>query len=456
MNIVLRVISGPHEGQEYRIDHSGSFIVGRASRAAFPMTADLALSREHFQLENFPPLCHLVDLGSTNGTKVNGLRVERVLLREGDMVAAGDSAFAIHYIGGEVEARLRDRCAGCGVQLEHGVPLDSTGPLEAPLPLAALRPSASSLLCVDCDARRKQFPETSPDYLIEDVIGEGGMGTVYRAQQISRNRRVAIKMMIANSTAGEKALNYFHREIQALRDMLMPGGKCHPSIVEFYELFQIEGHFQLVMEYVDGKNALDWLRALKQPMPYATAALIGQDLLSALHFAHTKGYVHRDIKPSNLLVMGPVHRPRVKLSDFGLAKSMVESTVFSNLTRQGEVGGSLGFLSPEHIRQFGEVRAPADIYCAGATLFYLLTEKYPYLGFDPGRPDSYEMILDHPPVPLRAYRPDAPEALESILLKALRKRPHSRWKSARAMWQALRAFLKSGQAAPGQATSDQA
>ena len=115
--------------------------------------------------------------------------------------------------------------------------------------------------------------------------------------------------MIANSTAGEKALNYFHREIQALRDMLMPGGKCHPSIVEFYELFQIEGHFQLVMEYVDGKNALDWLRALKQPMPFATAALIGQDLLSALHFAHTKGYVHRDIKPSNLLVMGPVHRP---------------------------------------------------------------------------------------------------------------------------------------------------
>ncbi len=81
--------------------------------------------------------------------------------------------------------------------------------------------------------------------------------------------------------------------------------------------------------------------------------------------------------------MGPVHRPRVKLSDFGLAKSLVSSTVFSNLTRQGEVGGSIGFLSPEHIRKFGEVREAADIYCAGATLFYLLTEKYPYLGFDP-------------------------------------------------------------------------
>jgi len=446
MNIVLRVISGPHEGQEYQINRGGSFIVGRTSRAAFPMTGDLALSREHFQLENFPPLCHLVDLGSTNGTKVNGMRVERVLLREGDLVAAGDSSFAVHYTGGGDDARLRTACAGCGVQLENGVPFTSTK-LEGVTSVGTVpQPLISSLLCTDCEARRKQFPETSPDYLIEEVIGEGGMGTVYRARQISRNRRVAIKMMIANSTAGEKALNYFHREIRALRDMLMPGGKCHPSIVEFYELFQIEGHFQLVMEYVDGKNALDWARALKQPMPIATAAQIGQDLLSALHFAHGKGYVHRDIKPSNLLVMGPVHRPRVKLSDFGLAKSMVNSSVFSNLTRQGDVGGSVGFLSPEHIRQFGEVREPADIYCAGATLFYLLTEKYPYLGFDPGRADSFEMILDHPPVPLRAFRPDAPEGLEQILLKALRKRPSSRWKSAEAMWQALHAFLVPGSA----------
>ena len=81
-------------------------------------------------------------------------------------------------------------------------------------------------LCESCEATRRMFPDTSPDYLIEEMIGEGGMGQVYRARQISRNRRVAIKMMIANSTAGEKAMNYFHREIHALRDMLMPGGKC--------------------------------------------------------------------------------------------------------------------------------------------------------------------------------------------------------------------------------------
>jgi serine/threonine-protein kinase len=135
--------------------------------------------------------------------------------------------------------------------------------------------------------------------------------------------------------------------------------------------------------------------------------------------------------------MGPVHRPRIKLSDFGLAKSFADTNLFATLTRQGDIGGSTSFLSPDHIREFRNVKEPADIYSAGATLYYLLTNKYPYLGFDPRRADSYEIILQHPPVPLRAFRPDAPEELERILQKALEKQPRDRWKSARAMGDAL-------------------
>jgi serine/threonine-protein kinase len=446
MGIVLRVTAGPHEGHEYLIDQSGSYVVGRASTASFPVSRDSTLSRQHFQLENLPPVCHLVDLGSTNGTKVNGLRVQRVMLREGDTISAGDSCFRVHFEQSEGDETDRQRCAGCATQLDPGGQrslhdLSSESRDRAVGVLNAPAHAVSVLLCESCEARRYQFPETSPDYLIEELIGEGGMGQVYRALQISRNRRVAIKMMIANSTAGDKALDYFHREISALRGMLMPGTKCHPGIVEFYDLFQVEGHLQLVMEFVDGKNALQWVRALPGPLPIASAARIGQLLLSALHYAHSRGYVHRDIKPSNLLVMGPAHRPLVKLSDFGLAKSLVDSNVCANLTRQGDVGGSIGFLSPEHIRQFGEVREPADIYCAGATLYFLLTEKYPFLGFDPERTDAYEMVLEHPPVPLRAFRPDAPEGLERVLHKALNKQPRHRFNSAGAMWQALRPFV---------------
>jgi serine/threonine-protein kinase len=247
-------------------------------------------------------------------------------------------------------------------------------------------------------------------------------------------------MMSTNNTTGDKASSYFRREIEVLRDLLMPGGKSHHSIVSFYEIYEVDSQFQLVMEYVDGKNAHEWVAELGEPLPIGSGARIGRHLLQALEYAHSKGYVHRDVKPSNLLIFGPMHRPRVKLTDFGLAKSFAATEGLTSLTRQGDIGGSIGFISPEHIRQFKEIREPADIYSAAATLFFLWTGKFPYLGFDPRQPDSYQMILQHPPVPLRAFRPDAPEGLERILLKALQKQPKDRWKSAGAMASALRAF----------------
>jgi serine/threonine-protein kinase len=436
MAVVIRVTSGPHSGQEYLVDRRQTFLVGRSSRVHFPMTGDMLLSREHFRIENQPPLCHLLDLGSTNGTKVNGLRVERVQLREGDVITAGDSSFVIHFCESSGDGTPVSVCSGCGKRMaaDHG-------PDNGFAPLAARNDLGPELwLCGECEARRLKYPKTHSDYLIEEWVGGGGMGEVFRARQLSKNRPVAIKMMSANCSIGDKANGYFQREIDVLRDLLMPGGQCHPSIVAFYELFEIDGQFQLVMEYVDGKNALEWTKALKQPLPFSSAAQIGRHLLSALDYAHSKGYVHRDVKPSNLLVLGPIHRPRVKLSDFGLAKSFDETEGFTTLTRQGDVGGSIGFISPDHIRDFRETRAPADIYSAGATLFYLLTNRYPYLGFDPRKPGSYEIILQNPPVPLRAFRPDAPEGLERILLKALQKQPRDRWKSAQVMADALRPF----------------
>ena len=437
MAVVIRVTSGPHSGQEYLIDRRQAFMVGRSSRVHFPMTKDLLLSREHFRIENQPPVCHLADLGSTNGTKVNGLRVGRVQLRDGDVITAGDSSFLVQFAEGSSDGECLATCAGCGKRISAE---DSP---NLPLEVLSYRPCdefTTTWLCQDCQARRLKFPKTHADYLIEEWIGGGGMGEVYRARQLSRNRPVAIKMMSTNSTVGDKANDYFRREIEVLRDLLMSEGQSHPSIVAFYEIYEIDSQFQLVMEYVDGKNALEWTRALKDPLSISSAAQIGRHLLSALDYAHSKGYVHRDVKPSNLLVMGPSHRPRVKLTDFGLAKSFDETEGYTTLTRQGDIGGSIGFISPDHIRGFREAREPADIYSAGATLFYLLTNRYPYLNFDPRQPGSYEIILQHPPLPLRAFRPDAPEGFERVILKALQKQPRDRWKSAQAMADALRPF----------------
>jgi eukaryotic-like serine/threonine-protein kinase len=435
MGVLLRVTSGPHTGQELRIEVQDTFTVGRSSRVHFPMVYDQALSREHFQIKNEPPLCHLVDLGSTNGTKVNGLRVGRVLLRERDVITAGDSEFLVHFIEDSDDTLRFVTCAGCGGR----IPI-LPGASLSDIKVFSQSGKAQIWLCDECQARRLKFPRTHSDYLIEEWIGGGGMGEVFRARQLSRSRPVAIKMISANTAVGEKAGVYFRREIEVLRDLLMPSGQCHHSIVAFYEIYEVDSQFQLIMEYVDGKNALEWAKELDKPLPIASAAQIGRHLLSALEYAHSKGYVHRDVEPSNLLVFGPVRRPRVKLTDFGLAKSFANSEGLNNLTRQGDVGGSIGFISPDHIRQFSDIREPADIYCAAATLFFLLTNKYPYLGFDPREPGSYEIILQHPAVPLRAFRPDAPEGLERILQKALQKQPRDRWKSAQAMADALRPF----------------
>src|SRR5262245_46163935 len=183
MGVVIRVTSGPHSGQEYLVDRRQGFLVGRSSRVHFPMTGDMLLSREHFRIENQPPQCHLMDLGSTNGTKVNGLRVERAQLREGDVITAGDSSFVIHFCESTGDGGQMATCAGCGqrMAIPNGV--------EAGLSAAAewIQYWTNVWLCGECENRRQRFPKTHPDYLIEDWIGGGGMGEVFRGRQLSKN-----------------------------------------------------------------------------------------------------------------------------------------------------------------------------------------------------------------------------------------------------------------------------
>ena len=426
MNVVLEVTAGPHLGKLYHFDRHETFIVGRSSLVQFSVPNDGFLSREHFLIEFNPPACFLRDLGSTNGTRVNGLRVGTRRLYNNDIVTAGGSSFVLHVeqpdpITGKILCRI------CGMPAPSGTTI-----------VAAPGDEKISWLCKNCIQQRLLYPQTRPTYHIERRVGSGGMGEVYLARDLLHNRPVAIKMMTPAVAASERLKLRFEREMEVLRSLK------HPRIVEFYDIHEIDGQFHLVMEYVDGQNALAWVGSLPAPLSVSTAASIGVQLLSALDHAHQKGYVHRDIKPSNLLVIGPPQRPTVKLSDFGLAKSFRDDLGFGGLTHQEDVGGSGGFISPDHIRGFRDAKEPADIYSTGATLYYLLSGQYPFFNFDPNRADAYTMILEHPPVPLRAHRPDVPEAFDRIIRKALEKPPLQRWKSAEAMAAALQPFIEGG------------
>ena len=208
-------------------------------------------------------------------------------------------------------------------------------------------------------------------------------------------------------------------------------------------MFEIDGQFQLIMEYVDGKNARRvGRRPARRRCRSPAAARIGVQLLVGARARPRQGLRpprHQAVEPA-----GDRARPRgrnIKLSDFGLAKSFRDNAGFAGLTHQGDIGGSVGFISPDHIRDFREVKEPADIYSAGATLYYLLTGKYPFLDFDPNRADAYAMILEHPPGPAPGPPARRARGPRPLLRKALEKQPRDRWKSAAAMADALRPFL---------------
>ncbi len=424
MIVVLRVIAGPHLGMEYRFDRHETFVVGRSSQVQFPVPEDGFLSRNHFLIEFNPPVCFLRDLGSTNGTKVNGTQVDALRLRDGDEISAGESSFVVRIEDTSWDGRPKIHCQGCGKLAPHDLAVNA-------------RPDEDAItwLCDDCKDHRRKYPTTDSEYLIEKRIGGGGMGEVYLARHLPTNLPVAIKMMVPAIAASDRAKLRFQRELEVLKNLR------HPNIVTFHTMFELAGQFQLVMEYVVGKDAHVWTKALPGPLSAAAAARIGVQLLMALDHAHKKGYAHRDIKPSNLLVSGPPIRPAVKLSDFGLAKSFRDDAGFAGLTHQGDIGGSGGFISPDHIRDFRAAKEPADIYSAGATLYYLLTNQFPFYNFNPNRADAYTMILEHPAVPLRAHRPDLPEGLDKVIRKSLEKQPRDRWKSAAAMATALKPYL---------------
>ena len=400
--------------------------MGRASRATIPDDGGSRPSREHFRLDYDPPLCHLIDLGSTNGTKVNGLRVESVLLREGDTITAGDSTFRVHYGGtnGEASSLSPSRPAERARETEN--PLSAAD--DPPTP----RPAFGLLLCDDCEVRQRQFPDTSSDYLIEGLIGEGGMGSVYREASL-RNSPRGHQDDDRQWHRRRESTQLFPSKKSTPCDMLMPGGKCHPSIVEFYDLFQSDGQFQLVMEYVDGKkNALEWVQALKEPMPIATAAMIGQQLLSAALISHTQRDMFIAIQALQLAGDGPLaHRPRVKLSDFGMAKSMA-GKAFSRTSRARAKWEARPAFSLQNTFA-SSARCGRRLISIARGDFVL--HAYRALPLSRLRSPSNRLIRDDSRQSTspasRADRPDAPEGLElASLLKALRKRPHPPWKSA--------------------------
>lgn len=271
-------------------------------------------------------------------------------------------------------------------------------------------------------------------YRIQEVLGHGGMGVVYKAEDVALSRVVAMKRVDPKLADDQAFLRRFRSEARALARI------DSPYIVKIYTLRQTEIGLVIVMEYVEGRTLKQCIEP--EGMNWREALPLIHQMLTAIDHAHGAGVVHRDIKPQNILLTDIVlaHGTRVKVTDFGLAKVNTSGDPSRTVTRN--VYGSLNYMSPEQVKGNGQVDHRSDIYSMGMTIYEMLAGRLP---FEEGSTEYTIMrtIVERDLPPLETFVSDIPQPIVDIVEKSIRKDPSRRFESAAAMQAAVERFNNS-------------
>lgn len=420
MALTLTVTAGPHVGREFTFTGHDTFLVGRSKQAHFQLPAhDKYFSRLHFLIEINPPQCRLQDMGSHNGTYVNGQRVQSTLLHNGDQIKAGHTIFQVVIDSDATET-----------QLPSPLPPVATASWQQP-PREADRDTAATPVPRTVIAA-EPLPNI-PGYRILRKLGGGGMGVVHLAERETDGRQVAVKTIRPGGDARRTQVERFLREAEILRQLE------HPHIVAFHEMGETEGQLFFVMDYVPGKDVGQLLKEHER-LPVRFAVTVLCQTLQGLDFAHGKRFVHRDIKPANLLVEQTDMGKRVRVADFGLAR-VYQSSQLSGLTLSGDIGGTIPYMPPEQITRFRHVNPLSDQYAAAATLYHMLTGQFVY-DFATADMQPLLLVLQEEPVPIQKRGVALPTELAEIIHQALAREPKKRYRSAGEFREALLPFAK--------------
>ncbi len=301
-------------------------------------------------------------------------------------------------------------------------------------------------------------PDAIGGYKVTGVLGEGGMGIVYEAEQASPRRQVALKVIRGGQFVDETQVKMFQREAETLARLK------HPNIGAIYESGRTDdGHHFFAMELVRGET-LDRFLA-HRPAPTTSDELdhrfiLFRKICDAVQYAHQRGVIHRDLKPSNIIVTdegsvsgvsssasGATATPTVKILDFGLARITEEDIVMTQITEVGVIKGTLPYMSPEQARGDTEaIDIRTDVYALGIILYEMLSGRRPYDVARSGLLEAVRVICEDPPAPLsstwggsRKLDPD----IETIVGTALEKDPDRRYASAAALSEDVARFLES-------------
>lgn len=298
-------------------------------------------------------------------------------------------------------------------------------------------PNDSSLLIEQHDSKvhtLEHYPDFNPDfnpdfmigqlidgkYKVESLLGTGGMGAVFRARHTFINNEVAIKFINPKLAASNDIAERFLREARAAAMI------DHPNAIKVNDFGRAEGMLYLVMEFIHGYSLTHLIREEEHLSPATTVDIMHQ-ICAALDAAHSHNIIHRDLKPDNIMIKQiELGQLVVKVLDFGLAK--IKTAGNDSLTGAGMIIGTLSYMSPEQCSGDNVIDFRTDIYSLGIIAFQMLTGKLPFMastfaGF------LSKHIFEQPPS-LRSIRPEIPEAVEKVVLRAMEKEPSARYQSA--------------------------
>src|SRR5262249_43968357 len=262
-------------------------------------------------------------------------------------------------------------------------------------------------------------------YVLLDLIGQGGMGRVYLAQDTRLSRRVALKILSPERVNNPRAIARFQREARVGAQLQ------HENLVRIYDFGESSGRYYLVMEYIEGKT-IGTLISESGPMPPATAVRLVRQVAMGLEHAHKKGLIHRDVNPYNILV---THDGIAKLADMGLAIDLADE---DRVTREGATVGTFDYVAPEQARQSHSADIRSDIYSLGCTLYHMIAGQVPFP--TPSLPEKLFAHQAMDPTPLDKVVPGLPPGLAEVVSRMMRKSPDERYASPALVAQALEPF----------------
>lgn len=444
MPYALLVVAGEREGETFLIPEDRALTLGRDTANDIRLL-DRKLSRIHCQVEVIGGRCQLTDLNSTNGTLVNGRRIEaETWISPDDEVEVGMTRMRLIEVAPvEVAVADKPRRAPKGSARADEPPTVESAPTceECGKPIAPdliasgkVRAVGGRFYCLDCSPSFDRDAASSTDthgvmepagvsaqhlppgreiagVRIINLIGEGRLGPLYKGEQVSMGRLVALKVL--NVPDAEWAQKYLHA-------VYTSGQLVHTNIALIFDTGEEESAFYVVREFVEGQSVHERL-ANREPLPLAEAYSIITQVAYALEHAFERHICHGGLSPRKI-ILGP--RDTVKVTGFGLPQTPPPGRSASSYTWH-----SLPYTPPERLRGEESHDFAGDVYSAVAIFYHLLTGRPPFTGSTRDRIEH--RILNHPPRALMEFSPQAPAAAQKIIDRGLSKNPRARYQLPR-------------------------